>query len=459
MEAEQAVLGAAMLDRDCRDRVLEMLEPADFWTDAHQQIYGAIAKASEQGHAVDTIGIRSQLGTKLEGVGGDEYLLSLTEVIPTAGLTTQHASRLQKLASVRGHIARAHKIAAGGYGDIPDLDAWLDATEQSLSETPGRRGVAQSASFGEVIQETYSEIQKQAETNTDLVGLPTGIHKLDRLLLGMSGGEFIVVAGRPGMGKSAYSGGCVTTVAEAGVTCAVFSLEMPKVQWGRRYLSQAAQIDGRVLRSAKGLEREHWARLSQAAGKGEGLPIHFWDKASTSIRELLSECRRIDRADRAGGGDGLGFVVVDYLQLLRGSGAGRSREEDVAECSRELKGLAMELNIPVMALAQLNRGVEQRPSKRPMLSDLRESGAIEQDADVVKFIYRDDVYNPYRANKSPPMEDLRTVAEIIVAKNRSGAVGTAKAAWFKQFTQFANLDEEHDDDGPLAPTHWQDENQ
>ncbi len=447
LEAERAVLGSAMLDRECRDRLIEMLDPTDFYSDAHQKIYGAIAKASEQGHATDAIGIRSQLGSKLEGVGGDEYLLGLTDVIPTIGLATQHASRLQKLASVRDHIARAHKVAAGGYSDIDDLDAWLDATEQTLSETPGRRGVAQSAPFSEVVQNTFAEMQEQSRRDSDLVGHPTGLAKLDRMLLGMSRGDLVIVAARPGMGKSAYAGGALTACATAGITCAVFSLEMTQVQWGRRYLSQETQIDGHVLRRAKGVPEGGWSRLAAATAKGANLPIHFWDKAGTSIRELASECRRIDRVDRAAGGDGLGFVVVDYIQLLRASGRGRSREEDVAECSRELKNLAKELNLPVMALAQLNRGVEQRPNKRPMLSDLRESGAIEQDADVVIFIYRDEVYNPYRANARPPMEDLRTVAEFIISKNRVGEPGTVKASWCKQFTQFRDLEEHQPQEG------------
>lgn len=457
MTAERAALGCAMLDSSILVELAEALRPQDFYVDRHAKIFAAMLKAHAQGHATDTDGLRSQLGSQLEAAGGDEYLLGLTDTIPTADAALKHAARLQKLATVRDYIKRAHELAASGYGagDGGDLDEWLDGAEQSLSQLPTRRGATRSKLFSEVIDTTYNKIQQQAEAGSGLVGQPTGLNKLDRHLAGMADGQLIIIAGRPGMGKSALAEGLTTTTAKLGNTAAVFSLEMMDEVWGRRHLSQQAQIDGHVLRTATGIDRDMWPRLASAAGKSVGLPIHFWDKPGTTIREIRSECRRIDREDRAAGGNGLRLVVVDYLQLVRSSGDKRSREEEVSSFSRELKELAKELRLPVVALAQLNRSVEQRPNKRPIDSDLRESGAIEQDADTILFIYRDQVYNPYKETAQPPMTDLRRVAEVIISKNREGGVGMVKVAWIKEFTQFRDLDEYHDDDNH-PPEDWHD---
>ena len=444
MEAERAVLGAAMIDRDCFLELAELLDPADFYSDAHSKIYLAMVACESQGHATDTIGIRGQLGSKLEGVGGDDYLLKLTDTIPVVALAAKHAARIQKLATLRAHIHQAHQIAADCYS-AEDIDGTLDEIERRLASSPERRGAARSLGYRQVIVNTFEQISAQADrraANSDhIAGQPTGITQLDRHLCGMGDGHLVIVAGRPGMGKSAFALSLVNATAETGDDGVFFSLEMTDEQWGRRHIAQESQVDSHKLRSGD-ISRDEWPRLAGAAGKLSELPIHFWDKPNTTIRELISESRRLHRESKAAGRKGLRLIVVDYIQLCRAAAKNRSREEEVAEVSRELKGLAKELRCPVVALAQLNRGVEQRPNKRPMLSALRERGAIEQAADTILVISRDEVYNPYKPDTG--MVDNRGIAEVIVAKNREGGVGMVKAAWVPHLTLFHDLDEHND---------------
>ena len=460
--AERHVLGSSLLDGDCRKELMEMLVASAFYSDAHAKIWEAMIAVEKQGHGCDVIGIRGQLGSKLEGVGGDEYLLALTDVIPTVSEATKHAARIQKLATVRAHIFRAMEIASSGYQAAEgDLDEWLDNTERMISDMPTRRGATQAIPYDQVIGKTYDGIQAQAESGSTLAGIAIGITKYDEHTQGHSKGHLVIIAGRPGMGKSALAEGAVDHAAEQGIVSAVFSLEMTDEQWGRRHLSSRSGIDGRRLRAAHTLGRDgrdDWPRLSTAAGELANLPIHFWDKPDTTINEIRTECRRIDREEkRKGNEDGLGLVVVDYLQLLKTKGKSRSREEEVSQFSRELKNLAKELQLPVIALAQLNRDCEKRNDKRPMLSDLRESGAIEQDADTIVFVYRDEVYNPFDPDANPPMRDLRGVAELIFAKNREGGIGMVKCAWIAPLTKFADLEDQYgyENDGP--PTDWHDQ--
>ncbi len=428
--AERACIGCALLDRSCCDELMQMLTPQDFYSESHAKIWEALQQlASQYITAVDTVGLRAQLGSKLEAVGGDDYLMELTDTIPTLSLAEKHATRVRELSAVREMITRCHEVAASGYGDITNLSEWLDWAEQTMGQETKRPGTVRSVPFRDVIMSTFDAIKEQSERKVEMLGPATGFAKLDKYTKGLAPGQLWIAAGRPGMGKTALADGIVT---RAGPSL-VFSLEMLREEWGRRRLSSAARIDGLVLRGAVDITDNEWMALTRSAGEESELPIDFWDGSGTTITEIVRESRRVARVLRRNGED-LNLIVIDYLQLIRPAKRGRSREEEVAEFSRDLKNLAKELGCAVLALAQLNRAVEQRPNKRPLMSDLRESGAVEQDADVILFIYRDEVYN-----EDPPGKSNKGIAEIIIAKNRPGRTGICTVAWLKEFTTFEPL--------------------
>lgn len=429
-----------MLNRDCCEELVQSLPVADFYSTANATIWEAIVQLVKQySPEIDTVMLRGQLGAKLQSVGGDDYLIELTETIPTLSNAQRHAKRVSELAAVRRVITRCHEVAASGYGDIDNLGEWLDGAEKTLGEEVTRPDQTRSIPYRDVILSAYDSIQKQFEAKESMIGVPTGFDRLDRYTRGLCPGQLVICAGRPGMGKSAFAAGVAS---QAGPTL-VFSLEMMRDQWGRRDLSRMARVDGHVLRGAVDIQPNEWPSLARAAGEASELPIHFWDGAGATVQDIVRESRRVARELR-NNDERLGLIVVDYLQLIRATQRGRSREEEVAEASRELKHLGKEIGCAVLALAQLNRAVEQRPNKRPMMSDLRESGAVEQDADIILFIYRDEVYNP-----DPPGESNKGLAEIIIAKNREGRIGTCPVAWVDRYTSFEPLESEWRD-GPPA---------
>ncbi len=439
LEAERAVLGGVLLENNALNTVTQILKPDDFYSRANALLFEGMLELFRKQQPVDIVTLRSWLvdrGT-LQKAGGDEHLLSLTNTIPTLANIEHHANIVREKGVVRRLIAACHEIAAEGYGDYGDPALYMDAAEKRVFEIGRERGGIPYEHIKEVVLRTFEQLHAAAARKEQITGLPTGFAKLDEMTAGLKGGELIIVAGRPGMGKTALAlNVALHACQERKVPVAVFSLEMRKEELARRLLSSEARVEGGRVRTGM-LSRDDWTRLATAAGPLAELPLFIDDTAGLSIMQLRGKARRI-RAEH-----GLGLIVVDYLQLMSAGHRTDSREQEISEISRSLKGLSKELDVPVMALSQLNRGVETRPGKdkRPQLADLRESGAIEQDADVIMFVYRPEVYA-----KDEERAPLRGLAEIIVGKQRSGPTGIVKCRFFHEFTRFENLaDGEFDD--------------
>ena len=442
LDAERAVLGGMLLENSAVDRVTEILQKADFYSEAHATIFEAMLALFGHGKPLDTITVREELVArqKLQAIGGDEYLLDLTNTIPTVANIEEHASIVREKALVRRVITAAHEIAARGYGDYGLTEEYLDTAERSIFEVAKERVRNPTEHVKQVVLRTFKEIHEASERGERITGLPSGFGDLDDMTAGMHKGDLIIVAGRPGMGKTAFALNVALNACQLKkVPVVVFSLEMPKEQLVRRMLCSEARVDGSRMRSGQ-LWRDDWPKLARAAGAVSELPLFIDDTPGLTMMELRSKTRRLAAEH------GMGLVVVDYLQLMRSGARHDSREQEISEISRSLKALAKELGIPVIALSQLNRGVETRgvKDKRPQLSDLRESGAIEQDADTILFVYRDEVYN--RDNP-----DSRNRAEIIIGKQRSGPVGTVFCAFFNEYTRFDNLAKDDYEYGGAPP--------
>jgi replicative DNA helicase len=439
LAAESAVLGGILLENEALNAVVEILTAEDFYSEANRQIYAAMLDLSRTGQPVDFVTTRNQLATtgKLNVAGGDDHLLSLTTTIPTVANIESHAKIVREKAVVRRLIAACHDITATGYSDYGVMDEFLDGAERSVFEVAKQRIRHPYEHIKDVVTRAFEEIQLSAERKEHVTGTPSGFERLDRMTAGMHPGDLIIIAGRPSMGKTAFALNVAVNACRARERLPVvfFSLEMPKEQLASRILCSEAKVDASRLRTGR-LLKDDWRRLANAAGEVSELPLWIDDTPGLTLMELRSKARRL-RAEK-----GLGLMLVDYLQLMR-SGAGRpeSREQEISEISRSLKALAKELSLPVVALSQLNRGVETRGTKdkRPQLSDLRESGAIEQDADTILFIYRDEVYNH-------DTEDAG-VAEVIIGKQRQGPTGTIRCRFFREFTRFENL-EEYQEESP-----------
>lgn len=436
LEAERAVLGGILLENNALNSVTQILSPDDFYSRANRLIYEAMGELFRRGQPVDLVTLRSWLVDRgnLQKAGGDEHLVSLTDTIPTVENIEHHAGIVRDKAVVRRLIERCHEIAAQGYGDYGDVKEFVDESEKKIFEVAKAQAKAPYEHIKDVVIRTFEHVTEAAERKERITGLPTGFSKLDKMTAGLKGGELIIVAGRPGMGKTAFAlnvalHGC----AARQVPVCVFSLEMAKEELARRLLCSEGRVDGGRMRTGM-LTRDDWTRLTSAAGSLTNLQLFIDDTPALSITELRGKARRL-KAEH-----GLGLVVVDYLQLMRAGSKVESREKEISEISRSLKALAKELEMPVMALSQLNRGVETRSGKdkRPQLADLRESGAIEQDADVILFIYREEFYN-----REDP--ELRGLAEIIIGKQRAGPVGSVKCRFFHEYTRFENFEEDGDD--------------
>lgn len=437
LEAERAVLGGVLLENDALNVVSEIpLVADDFYSDAHARIYEAMLELFAAGQPVDTVTLRERLATarRLPSVGGDEYLLGLTNTIPTVANIAAHARIVREKAVVRRLIAACHETAAKGYGDYGSMEEFLDEAERSVLDVAKHRLRSPYEHINDVVVRSFELITKAAERKENITGLPSGFGDLDRYTAGMHKGDLIIVAGRPGMGKTAFAL-CVAMNA-----CMVrrepvvfFSLEMPKEQLANRLLCSEARVDAGKLRTGN-LSRDDWPRLAGAAGTLSELPIWLDDTPGMTLMELRAKTRRLKSEH------GLSLIVIDYLQLMRSGVRNDSREQEISEISRSLKALAKELELPIIALSQLNRGVESRGNKdkRPQISDLRESGAIEQDADTIIFIYRDEVYNPESPDKG--------VAEIIIGKQRAGPTGIVRCAFRREYTRFENLENRHEDE-------------
>ena len=427
IEAEQSVLGACLIGPESLVQVSDLLRPEDFYRSDHSLIYAAMLDLFEHGKPVDLITVPDLLSSRaqLEDAGGSAYLARLADAVPTAAALGHHARIVHSKAMLRSLITAAADISARAYEASEQVEEVLDAAEASVFAIAERTVHGAFSTLKDVIKEDIATIQSRYEKKETVTGIATGYTHLDRLTSGLQRSELIIVAGRPSMGKTALALNFAQNAAiTAGAHVAFFSLEMSKEQLGLRLLSSVAKVEGEKLRSGFLSPRE-WERLIRAAESLSEASIYIDDSAAVSVMEMRAKARRL-KAEKK-----LDLMVVDYLQLMRGSGRTDSREQEISEISRSLKGLAKELKVPVVALSQLNRRLEERPNKRPQLADLRESGAIEQDADLILFVYRDKVYN-----SETPVENT---AEIIIGKQRNGPLGKVDLTFLERFTSFEEL--------------------
>ncbi|HWI49916.1 MAG TPA: replicative DNA helicase [Rummeliibacillus sp.] len=428
-EAEQSVIGAIFLEPQALITASEILIPEDFYRSAHQMIFQTMLRLSDQGKAIDVITVTEELSShnELDDIGGISYITEIANAVPTAANVGYYAQIVSEKAVLRRLIRVATKIAEDGYTREDEVDALLSEAERKVMEVANRKNAGDFKHVKDVLVETYANVEHLQNRKGDITGIPTGFRDLDRLTAGFQRGDLIIVAARPSVGKTAFAlnvAQAVGTQTEENV--AIFSLEMGAEQLVMRMLCAEGNIDAQVLRTGA-LNSEDWRKLTMATGTLSRAGIYIDDAAGVRVSEIRAKCRRL-KQER-----GLGMILIDYLQLIQGSGgAGANRQQEVSEISRSLKALARELEVPVIALSQLSRGVEQRQDKRPMMSDLRESGSIEQDADIVAFLYREDYYDKQT-------EDANTI-EIIVAKQRNGPTDTVKLAFKKEFNKFVSVD-------------------
>jgi replicative DNA helicase len=434
LEAESSVLGGILLENEAVNQVLELLRPEDFYRESHRKVFRAIVELSDRSEPVDLITLSDCLKSRgeLEAVGGTAYLASLADFVPTAANISQYARIVREKSILRSLINTATEIATRGYEEQGNVEEFLDSAEKVIFDISEKKVKASFVAVGDMIKDTLKTVEKLYERKEMVTGVPTGYNDLDKLTAGLQPAELIIVAGRPGMGKTAFALNIAANAAFTGAGVAVFSLEMAKEQLVLRMLCSEARVDSSKVRSGYLGERD-FPQLAKAAGRLHEAPIYIDDTPAISVLELRAKARRLVR-DRS---KKIGLIVVDYLQLMRGMGTASNREQEISEISRSLKALAKELSVPVIALSQLNRRVEDRGDRRPMMSDLRESGAIEQDSDVIIFIYRDEVYN-----KSD--ESKKGLAEIIVAKQRNGPIDTVNLTFLNEFTRFENYTERDD---------------
>jgi replicative DNA helicase len=404
-----------------------VIREGDFYRESHRKIFSAFLQLFERNEPADLITLSEVLKKRgdFEGVGGIEYLNSLVNSVPTAANISYYAKIIKEKSILRKLINRATEIISQGYGDAGDVDDFLDRAEHAIFEISEDRVRPSFYPIKDIIKSSFKTIEKLYEKRQLITGVPTGFARLDELTSGLQPSDLIIVAGRPSMGKTAFALNIAQHAAiEAGVPSAIFSLEMAKEQLALRMLCSEAKVDAHRLRGGF-LGESDWPKLTRAAGNLSEAPIFIDDTPGLTALEMRAKSRRL-KVER-----NLGLIIVDYLQLMRGRADSDTREQEISDISRSLKSLAKELTVPVIALSQLNRRVEERGDRRPQLADLRESGAIEQDADVIIFLYRDEVYNKSDDNKGK--------AEIIVGKQRNGPTGKFEMAFLEKYTCFENL--------------------
>ena len=427
LEAETSVLGAVLLENEALNRVLEILKEDDFYRNAHRRIFSAILHLYEHSEPVDLITLSEVLKTRgeLDDVGGVEYLNSLVNAVPTAANISYYAKIIKEKAILRKLINRATEIVSQSYSNSGDVDEFIDQAERTIFEISEDRVRPSFYPIKDLIKSSFKTIERLYEKRQLITGVPTGFQRLDELTSGLQPSDLIIIAGRPSMGKTALALNIAQNASvQAAIPAAIFSLEMSKEQLALRMLCSEAKVDAHRLRGGF-LSEADWPKLTRAAGSLSEAPLFIDDTPGLSALEMRAKTRRLKIEHN------LGLVIVDYLQLMRGRASADSREQEISDISRSLKALAKELAIPVIALSQLNRRVEERGDKRPQLSDLRESGAIEQDADVILFLYREEVYN-----KS---EENRGKAELIIGKQRNGPTDKVDLAFLDKYTRFENL--------------------
>ncbi|MBL4953362.1 replicative DNA helicase [Neobacillus sp. OS1-32] len=434
IEAEQAVLGAIFLEPSSLTLASEILMPEDFYRAAHQKIFNVMLKLNDEGKAVDLITVTEELSATnlIEDIGGVSYLSELAGSVPTAANIEYYARIVEEKSLLRRLIRTATNIATDGYTREDEVETVLNEAEKSILDVAQRKNAGAFQNIKDVLVRTYDNIELMHSRVGDITGIPTGFTELDRMTAGFQRNDLIIVGARPSVGKTAFALNIAQNVAiKAGENVAIFSLEMGAEQLVMRMLCAEGNIDAQRLRTGS-LTDDDWGKLVMAMGSLSNAGIYIDDTPGIRVNEIRAKCRRLKQEH------GLGMILIDYLQLIVGSGRpGENRQQEVSEISRALKQLARELEVPVIALSQLSRGVEQRQDKRPMMSDIRESGSIEQDADIVAFLYRDDYYDKESENKN--------IIEIIIAKQRNGPVGTVQLAFVKEYNKFVNLERRFDD--------------
>ena len=428
-EAEQSVIGAIFLEPQALITAAEVLVPEDFYRMAHQKIFTTMLNLSDRGQAIDVVTVTEELSAKkeLEDVGGISYLTEIANSVPTAANIVHYANIVEEKALLRRLIRVATTIVEDGYTREDEVEALLSEAEKNMMEVSNRKNAGDFKHIKDVLVQTYDNIELLHTQKGDVTGIPTGFTDLDKITAGFQRNDLIIVAARPSVGKTAFALNIAQNVAtKTTENVAIFSLEMGADQLVMRMLCAEGNIDAQIMRTGA-LQAEDWRKLTMAMGSLSNAGIFIDDSSGIQVNEIRSKCRRLQQEH------GLGMVIIDYMQLISGSGkAGENRQQEVSEISRSLKGLARELEIPVIALSQLSRGVEQRQDKRPMMSDLRESGSIEQDADIVSFLYREDYYDKETENEN--------MIEIIIAKQRNGPTGTVTLAFAKEYNKFVNVD-------------------
>lgn len=426
-EAEEAVLGGILLDNEALFQAMELLTPEDFYRDTYGKIFQCCLELADRNEPIDLVTLSQHLKEKgwLEAAGGSSKVASLLDIVPSATNVPHYARIVREKSIMRQLIAVATDIIRKGYDETTEVEDFLDFAESSVFRVTDAKIKPDFVTLKDIVKENFKRIETLYEKKDFVTGVPTGFYELDKLTSGFQPSDLVIIAGRPSMGKTSFALGIAQNAAiHHQIPVALFSLEMSKEQLVMRMLTSQSKVDASRLRIGK-LKDTDWPKLTKGASQLSEAPIYIDDTPALAVMDMRSKCRRLKSECQ------IGMIVVDYLQLVRSRGKLESREREISEISRSLKALAKELSVPVVALSQLNRSVESRNDKRPQLADLRESGAIEQDADLIAFIYRDEVYNKDT--------EWAGVAEVIVGKQRNGPIGMVRLAFLNEYTSFENL--------------------
>jgi len=433
IEAEQAVIGSMLTDKDAVVDAIEILKAEDFYRQDNKTIYEAILNLYNRAEPIDIITVKAELISigKFEAVGGLEYIAVLPDKVPTTANVDRYIKIVEEKSILRRLIKASNELIDLGYAETEDVDTIMDQAEKKVFEISQGKNQKGYTPIKDILVESFAELEKLYNQKEPITGIPTGFADLDYKTAGLHNSDLVLIAARPAMGKSAFALNLATNAAvQSKVPVVIFNLEMSKSQLVSRILCSEAMVDSNKVRTGK-IEEDDWVKLATALGPLSEAPIYIDDTPGITVTEIRAKCRKLKMEKN------LGLIVIDYLQLIQGSGKrNSSREQEISEISRSLKILAKELDVPVIALSQLSRAAEQRADHRPMLSDLRESGAIEQDADIVMFLYRDDYYNPDSEKKN--------IAEVIMAKHRAGSTGTVELLWLGSYTKFVNIEKYRD---------------
>lgn len=426
-EAEQTVLASAMIDHVAVEKIVNLLSYDDFYYEANKEIYDSIKQIHLQNIPVDAVTVFEELKKrgKIDYVGGFEYLATLTENIITSKNVEAYCNIIREKSTLRKLISASHEILEKGYKENDDVQRIIELAESRIFAISQNRSINSFAEIKEVLMTVFNQLEERAKSGSNITGLTTGYTDLDRMTSGLQRSDLILLAARPSMGKTALALNIAMNAVKSGASVALFSLEMSKEQYVQRIISMESMVDSSKLRTGS-LDDDDWTRLINTMSLISNYDVYIDDTPSVSLFEMMSKCRRL-KIEK-----GLDLIVVDYLQLMSDGGRPDSRQQEISNISRGLKALARELDCPVMALSQLSRAPEQRNDHRPVMSDLRESGAIEQDADVVMMLYRDEYYYKEESER-------KGITDVIITKQRNGPVGTVELAWIAQFTKFGNI--------------------